>query len=405
MKKYTFLLALLFLYLFSIAQNPDFTGIYTHEFEGEISYLEIIQEKGNISGELHDYRGIYYLHGELEGNRGKGLINLGDNAHFFEMDKLGDHLHLYIIDMTEYGEPNYATQYDLLFLPDPDAKKPEKTKHNFFSGGKYSTSDESELISAGRINAPYLGLQFDIPEGFKAENKMSDVILIPNSGFGFIMIFRHDLESTAALNKFLAKGYSDEEMSLAIKEAKIVNDSILEFSASGYFEGEKVIVDGLANIGKFGHGAIMFYVMKEDEYIASAEDELELIESTMSFYPIKEHPLAQRWTFDLKGKSLKYGRSSSSDVVSAELLKSTAWINLCSNKTFKMVIPNDSGEREISEGKWHVEVHYGYPHLVLIDNNSEVKSYQLILDNGRLLMNKERWIVLKGFEQECNKED
>lgn len=386
----------------AFSQENKYTGVYTHDFEGEQSYLEVIQEGNSISGELHDLRGVYFLHGEIEDGRGKGLINLGAQTHFFEMDILGNYLHLYIIDMTEYGEPNYATQYDILFKPDPDAPKPERNMENHFSGGRYRTNSESELISAGRINAPYLGMQFDIPEGFKAENNSSDIILIPNTGFGFILIFRHDFERMEALSKFLKTGYSDEEMNLVIKKSEVVSDSIFEFSSEGYFEKEKVVVDGLANIGPHGHGTILLYVMKADEYLSSAEEELELIESTMDFFPIEEHPLAQRWTYDLRGKSLKYGKSSSSDVVSAELLKSTAWINLCPSMNFKMVEPSENGEeRQVVEGKWHVEVHYGIPHLVLIDKESSVQSYKIALENGRLLMNNERWLVLKGFEKEC----
>jgi hypothetical protein len=68
---------------------------------------------------------------------------------------------------------------------------------------------------------------------------------------------------------------------------------------------------------------------------------------------------------------------------------------------FKKVEPGEGGEREISKGRWHIDVHYGYPHLVLLDENNEQTSYQLVLENGRLLMNKERWIVLKGFDKEC----
>ncbi len=390
-----------FLFIFTVnAQNVDFSGVYTHEFEGETSYLEIVQQDGQISGELHDYRGIYYLHGSVEGKRGKGLINLGDNAHFFEMDILGDHLHLYIIDMTDFGEPNYATQYDLMFLPDSSAKKPQKTLHNPFSKSK-KDGNEANYISAGRISAPYLGLEFNIPKDFKAENNNSDIILIPNSGFGFIMIFRHDFKEMSDLKSFLNKGYSDEEMNLIISNIQNQSDSLISFDAKGYFEGYKVQVEGISNIGDYGHGVIMFYVMKEDEYLSTANSELELIINTMSFFPITKHPLAERWTYDLKGKSLKFGKGSTSDVVSSEILKTTAWINLCPDMTYKMVEPGKGGKRNVIEGDWNVEVHYGVPHLNLMSAADKVQTYRLFHENGRLLMNKERWIVLKGFESEC----
>jgi hypothetical protein len=384
----------------AIAQQIDFTGVYSHSFEGETSYLEIIQDGSEISGELHDYRGIYYLHGSVEGERGSGLINLGNSAHFFEMDILGDHLNLYIIDMTEYGEPNYATQYNLMFVPDPEAKKPAKTKLNPFD--RENENNEIKYITSGQINAPYMGIQFGLPQGFKADNNQSDVILIANEGFGYIFMFRHDFSEMNKLSTFLKKGYADEEMNLIIQQLELYSDSAFTFKADGYFEGQKVKAEGFSNIGQHGHGVIMFYVMKEDEFLASASEELELIHKSMTFFPVKEHPLTQRWVFDLQGKSLKYGKSSSSDVVSSELLRSTAWINLCPDMTFKMVEPGENGEREVFEGKWNVDVHYGIAHLYLNDGKGKVQSYQLVHENGRLIMNGERWIVLKGFESECN---
>lgn len=404
MKVYIFCFLIFITSLSLIAQEVDFNGVYTHEFQGETSYLEITQQEGQISGELHDYRGIYFLHGAIEGDRAKGLINLGDNAHFFEMDILGDHLHLYIIDMTDYGEPNYATQYDLMFLPDSTAEKPKKTLHNPFASNP-KLDDEADYISEGRISAPYLGLEFNIPKGFKAENNNSDIVLFPKTGFGFIMIFRHDFVEMEKLKSFLKKGYSDEEMNLIVSNIENKSDSLISFGAKGFFEGFKVQVEGLSNIGPHGHGVIMFYVMKEGEYLSTAKSELELIVKTMSFFPITRHPLAERWAYDLKGKSLKFGKGSTSDVVSSEVLKTTAWINLCPNMNFKMVEPGKDGKRNVLEGNWNVEVHYGIPHLNLYASNNTVQSYKLLHENGRLLMNKERWIVLKGFDSECQEKD
>ncbi len=392
---------LLFPFL-SYSQKVDFGGVYSHSFEEEESYLEIIQNDNQISGELHDYRGVYYLHGSIENDRAKGLINLGNKANFFEMEIFGDHLQLFIIDMTEYGEPNYATQYDIMFLPNKDAKQPEKSLHNPFTNAGKEKSKQSNLVSAGRINAPYLGMQFDIPEGFNAENNMSDIILLPNEGFGFILIFRHDFDNSTALIEFLKRGYSDEEMNLIISEIKNRGDSTFSFKAKGYYEGVKVLAEGLSNLGPYENGVIMLYIMKEDAYLASAKSELDLIVNSMEFFPIKQHPLAQRWTYDLQGKSLKYGKGSSSDVVSSELLRTTAWINLCPNMNFKMVEPSGNGERKILEGKWDVQVLYGVPYLVLNSNKNTTQNYKLVHENGRLLMNKERWIVLKGFESECS---
>ncbi len=404
MKIFILSFLLFFISLGAFAQEVDFSGVYTHEFEGEISYLEVIQQDGQISAELHDYRGIYYLHGTLEDDKAKGLINLGNSAQFFELNILGDYVQLLIIDMTEYGEPNYATQYDLMFLPDSTAERPKKTLHNPFEPNS-SSKNEADYISAGRISAPYLGLQFNIPKDFKAENNYSDIILIPNSGFGFIMIFRHDFEEMDKLKPFLEKGYSDKEMSLVVSNIENKSDSLISFDAKGFYQGIKVQVEGLSNIGPSGHGVIMFFVMKEEEYLSAANSELELIMNTMSFFPITQHPLAERWTYDLKGKSLKYGKGSNSEVVSSEMLKTTAWINLCPNMSFKMVEPGKGGKPEVIEGNWNVEVLYGIPHLNLYSSNNDFQTYTLFHENGRLLMNKERWIVLKGFDSECQEKE
>ena len=94
-------------------------------------------------------------------------------------------------------------------------------------------------------------------------------------------------------------------------------------------------------------------------------------------------------------------KEDTSDVVSSEILKTTAWINLCPDMTFKMVEPGKDGKRKVIEGDWNVEVHYGVPHLNLMSSADKVQTYRLFHENGRLLMNKERWIVLKGFESEC----
>lgn len=400
MRIFLFQLVIISLPFLVAAQQTDFSGVYSHEFEGEKSYLEVKQDGSEISGELHDYRGIYYLHGSVEGKRASGLINLGNNAHFFEMDKLGDHLNLYIIDMTEYGEPNYATQYNLMFIPDPDAVKPEKTKINPFA--VESKSDEIKYITTGQVKAPYQGIQFGLPKGFKADSNMTDVILEAEQGFGYIFIFRHDFNELSSLSAFLKKGYADEKMNLTTKQIELYSDTSLTFKGDGYFEGEKVIIEGFSNIGPYQHGVIMFYVMKEGEYLASAKEELELIHRSMTFFPVEEHPLSKRWIYDLQGKSLKYGQSASSDVVSAELLRSTAWINLCPDMRFKMVEPGENGQRMVFEGKWNVMVHYGIAHLYLYGEENRIQSYQLIHENGRLIMNGERWIVLKGFESECN---
>ena len=62
-------------------------------------------------------------------------------------------------------------------------------------------------------------------------------------------------------------------------------DSLISFDAKGYFEGFKVQVEGISNIGDYGHGVIMFYVMKEDEYLSTANSELELIINTNVIFP------------------------------------------------------------------------------------------------------------------------
>ncbi len=369
-------------------------GKYIHNFYGEISYLELTEEDNEIRGEFHDDRGSYKIVAHIEGERAIGTMDFFERKKHVEIFYMGDILHFVIVDYMADGKPDYSHPYEIQFVRDDGAIIP-KTQSNF------QITDEDLVIKSGTVNAPYLGIKFDLPQGLEAQNNGTEILLMGEHEPGFILIFRHDHETIDDMLAFIKDGYKDEELDLKpSSEVKAIGDSIYTFDISGTSEGNTAAGHGAITLSSNGHGVIIFSIVEKKKYHSRHEEYPDLIAKSLHYYEVEDHPLAIQWFLDMKGKSVKraYKKGEIQQGEGLDNVKQTPWINLCDNKDYQMIEPLPDGGKNLYKGKWDVVVHYGIPYLELMRSDGHQTNLALRAMGGKLYLSEDRWLVMDGFK-------
>ncbi len=388
------LLLLLFLIYSQLGNSSNLAGKYIHDFYGEVSYLELTEEDGEIRGNFHDDRGAYKVVATLEGERAIGTMDFFERKKHVEIFYMGDILHFIIVDYLKNGQPDYTHPYEIQFVRDEGAFPPN-TESNFM------LKNEKLIVKSGTVNAPYLGIRFDLPAGLEAQNNGTEIILVGEQEPGFVLVFRHDHLTIEEMLNFIKDGYKDEELNLKpSSEVKMLQDSIYTFDISGTAEGKSAQGHGAVSLSNKGHGAIVFAIVEEEKYHPKHEDYADMIIKSIEYFEVENHPLATQWSLDLTGKSLKraYKKDEISQGAGADNVKLTPWINLCADNKYQKIEPTSDGGKNLFSGNWTIVVHYGVPYLELNRNTGHQTNFALRAMGGKLFLEEDRWLVLDGFK-------
>jgi hypothetical protein len=392
--RFSFILLLFCLMLPFSLLSIGIEGKYIHDFYGEKSYLELREVENEIRGEFHDDRGSYKVVASIEGERAIGTMDFFERKKHVEIFNMGDILHFVIVDYLANGKPDYTHPYEIQFVRDDGAFMPNATSN-------FAVENENLIIKSGSVNAPYIGIRFDLPEGLEAQNNGTEIILVGKHEPGFVLIFRHDHITIDDMLNFIKDGYKDEELDIKpSSEIKLMMDSAYKFDLSGRAEGKKAKGHGVITLSNNGHGVIIFSIVEEAQYHPRHEDYAEIVAKSLYYFEVENHPLGIQWSLDLRGKSLKraYKKGEIKQGAGEDNVKLTPWLNLCHQDVYQKIEPTDDGDKNLYTGRWGVVVHYGIPYLELMRSDGHQSNYALRAMGGKLYLEEDRWLVLDGFK-------
>ncbi len=273
----------------------------------------------------------------------------------------------------------------------------------------------AHAAQTGKVDYPYLGIQFSVPEGWQGAESDDMFLMGSTSKPGLLAIMSNAAKSPEQLKSEADRGVREEGIHLTRSSdfMKIGGEGLgAEFE--GLIEGEqaKAFIIGLIN--PFGTSVTIVAVTTEARYTDEYKELAMKISDSVGFAIPQESAETQDWREGLKGKRLTYMYSrsdtgspyydSSGGVYgSYSGYSTTTRFDLCSNGTFSYYHSSQSSfdnaggfgnaaGRDKSIGQWEVSTTAdGGSVLVLQYPNGEEAEYELIYSKGKTLLNGTRY--------------
>jgi hypothetical protein len=262
---------------------------------------------------------------------------------------------------------------------------------------------------SGHVSYEKFGLEFDIPEGWIAQESEGMLVMGHNTIPGLIMMTTHSFNINE-LKSEARKGIVEENGTQLFLSGEVVDLSANAIGGNfaGTIEGmpAKAYIIGMEN-PTGGRGVSIMTATSNDYYNQSYESLAKSIFRSLSFKKVDRSAELNEWKSYLKNSRLTYMKSSYSssygDNSSYGGYSSERIIHLCADGHFKYGSSSDvsvgssgasgfSSSNNSGTGRWEIEIGAsGDPVLSLKFNNGEEYIYDLQFSEQELYLNGDRY--------------
>ena len=275
----------------------------------------------------------------------------------------------------------------------------------------------SASAQTGRIDYPYLGIQFTVPDGWQGAQQDDVFLMTSQSQPGVLAIFLNPATSRDQLKQVADQGIYDESTQLSRSSDFVrIGDAGLgaEFSGFMEFQSAKGFLVGVIN--PFGHSLTIAAVTSSDSYSSLQRELATQLTESVAFALPKESEKTKEWRDWLRGKRLTHmysNYSSGSNYYDASgqtygsytSVSSTTRIELCSDQSFSFQASSQSSFDSVGgfgsgsssdggSGRWRIDtLGDGESLLTLTFNNGDTSEYELHHTEGKTYLGERRYLV------------
>ncbi len=272
----------------------------------------------------------------------------------------------------------------------------------------------------GRINYPYLGIQFTIPQDWQGAQNDDIFLMGSNREPGLLGIMLNEAKSPNELKKEADKGIIDESTQLMRSGEFIqIGPQGLGAEFEGYVDGQKAKAFLVGLINPYGQSITIAALTSVELYSQRYQSLAVEIAESVAFAIPKESQITKQWRQSLKGRRLSYRYSSYSSGAdyydesgqtygSYSSVSQTTNIDLCSDNTFFYYSSNQSsfdsvggfgggGASNDTNGSWEVlTLADGKSMLKLQFQNGNTDEYDLTYDDGKTFLDSDRYFRIES---------
>ncbi|MEM7316599.1 MAG: hypothetical protein AAF497_25995, partial [Planctomycetota bacterium] len=272
----------------------------------------------------------------------------------------------------------------------------------------------------GRVDYPYLGIQFDIPDGWQGEQSGEYFMMGSHTDVGLLVMALNPAKSPEDL-KVQADGGIVDEGTLLTRSGNFdqVGDAGLGAEFKGYFNGQKAKAYIIGMVSPFGDGVTIGAITSEAQYGPKMQQLARTLADSVAFAIPKESQKTKEWDSWFRGKRLTYMYSSydsgstytdASGYVSSSYSggSSTTKIELCPNNRFSYASSSEysfdaeggfgnSSSSGDGTGRWElVTVDEELTQLVLHYDDGNEGTYDLTYKDEKTQLNGSRYFVTEA---------
>ncbi len=271
---------------------------------------------------------------------------------------------------------------------------------------------------SGRINYPFLGIQFTPPAGWQGGVQGEYYLMGSKIESGLLAVTLNPAKNPQQLRIQADQGILDEGVQLnRIGEFTQLGTDGLGAEFEGYFESQQARAFVIGMINPFGSSVTIIALTSEgkysDKYKALAID----LANSVAFSVPQESSVTAEWKQDLPGRRLSYITSSSSSgpmlyddndqsYSSYDGSSSTIYFDLCSDGSFNYYSSSSTtfdnvggfgyaSAQDSSTGSWSIKtLAGGQSELVLAFNDGQQTAYDLSYSDGKTYLDDTRYFRL-----------
>lgn len=268
-----------------------------------------------------------------------------------------------------------------------------------------------------RVDYPYLGVQFTVPDGWRGSEQGDMYVMTSNRYPGLIAVMLNPATTLEALKTAADQGIHEEGTALSRSgEFYAVGQGALGAEFSGLLEWQSAKGDLVGVLNPFGQGLTVAAVTTESDYGPQQRKLASQLVESIAFAVPKESEKTKEWREWLRGKRLTYmysNYSSGSNYYDASgqtygsysSVSTTTKIELCSDGAFYYQDSSQSSFDSVGgfggfsaddtgSGQWHVRtLGNGEPLLTLTFNSGEVIEHDLAYTDGKTYLGERRYFV------------
>lgn len=263
---------------------------------------------------------------------------------------------------------------------------------------------------SGRINYEFLGLSFDIPQGWIGNETESGFVMGSNNEAGMILMTTHEEKSVAQLTAIAQQGISEGLTQLqASKSIDTINPNAIGVEMKGYLEGQSVIGYVAGVINPYGQGVTIMSMTTPEKYSNRYQELVLEVINSLSFVKPKVSAQVAQLKQLFTSHKLTYMNSNYSSGASVggystySGYSTNIEYNLCANGYFSrsgsssMSIDTggafaNGGGNSSDQGQWKITQNaHGGGELQFIYQDGSYETFNVSLENGKTYLNGTRY--------------
>lgn len=163
----------------------------------------------------------------------------------------------------------------------------------------------------GKVSYPTLGIEFNVPEGWKGQETEQGFLIVSNTERGLIAITTHTYKNLDAVKQEAAMGISEGsniQLQLAGSFNQLAQKAIgAEFTGLVQGQSARAYVAGVIN--PYGTGVSIMALTTTEYYSTRYVELVKQIVSSLKFSAPKIGPIVAEWSQTLQGATLTYMNS------------------------------------------------------------------------------------------------
>ncbi|MGK7394417.1 MAG: hypothetical protein ACNS62_07580 [Candidatus Cyclobacteriaceae bacterium M3_2C_046] len=265
--------------------------------------------------------------------------------------------------------------------------------------------------NTGKVDYKYLGISFQIPDGWIGQEAGEGYLVGSNTVSGFAYIIPHQEKSLEALKQQAQQGIQDNN-GTALRlagELKTSGSNAIAAEFSGTLEWQPVKAYLIGMVNPHGQGITIMAAASPADYNQAHQDLAQQLAGSMSFYQPEQSQAVAEWRQTLNNAKLTYmdsyysSGSSYGGYSTGGGYSDKVEIHLCSQGFFKYVssssmsidtggaFGNSSGSNQ-GDGTWEVAGNAGGEAVLQLKfMNGEVHEYTLTYENKGTYLNGKRY--------------
>lgn len=269
-------------------------------------------------------------------------------------------------------------------------------------GALLTNTSHSQEPLTGRINEPYLGISFTVPDTWAAYKTEIGYFIVSETEKGFVLIMQHGYNSNQELRNAAMEGIADESGTFLqpAENPEQYGTSGLSVNLNGYVEWQEAKAYAIALISPHGGGVTILTAVEPQTFSQSYINLVKSIAEGVQFTKPEIPPVVEQWKNSLTGMRLTYMHTYSSGTSGG--FSDKIVIDLCPNGTFSYSSSHnlsvDTGGafgynhgRDGGAGGWDIISMNGQPALQLSFHDGNIQQHMISLQGESFYLDNRRY--------------